>query len=31
MTHFNRRGLPITTVSDLAGERYREGVDLAPG
>lgn len=28
MAHHDRRGLPISTNSDLAAERYREGVDL---
>lgn len=28
MPHLDRRGLPITTTSDLAAERYRAGVDL---
>ncbi len=28
MTRHDNRGLPISTTSDLAAERYREGVDL---
>src|ERR671912_257512 len=28
MAPLDRRGLPISTRSDLAAERYREGVDL---
>jgi hypothetical protein len=28
MAHLDRRGLPISTTSDLAADRYREGVDL---
>jgi len=28
MAHLDRRGLPISTTSDLAAERYREGVNL---
>ncbi len=28
MAHLDRRGLPISTTSGLAAERYREGVDL---
>ncbi|TDH59916.1 tetratricopeptide repeat protein [Dankookia rubra] len=28
MAHLDRRGLPLSTTSDLAAERYREGVDL---
>jgi hypothetical protein len=28
MTHFDSRGLPLSTTSDLAAERYRHGVDL---
>ncbi|PDT36656.1 MULTISPECIES: tetratricopeptide repeat protein [Sinorhizobium] len=28
MTHLDSRGLPLSTTSDLAAERYRDGVDL---
>src|SRR3546814_16323786 len=28
MTRLDRRDLPLSTTSDLAAERYREGVDL---
>ncbi|MBN8927561.1 MAG: tetratricopeptide repeat protein [Rhodospirillales bacterium] len=28
MARLDRRGLPLSTISDLAAERYREGVDL---
>lgn len=28
MPHFDSRGLPLTTTSERAAERYREGVDL---
>ena len=28
MARLDRRGLPLSTTSDLAAERYREGVDL---
>lgn len=28
MTHVDSRGLPLSTTSDLAAERYRQGVDL---
>jgi hypothetical protein len=28
MTYLDSRGLPLSTTSDLAAERYREGVDL---
>ncbi|WOS67171.1 MULTISPECIES: tetratricopeptide repeat protein [Sinorhizobium] len=28
MTHLDSRGLPLSTSSDLAAERYRNGVDL---
>lgn len=28
MARFDSRGLPLSTTSDLAAERYREGVDL---
>src|SRR3712207_6982476 len=28
MACLDRRGLPLSTTSDLAAERYREGVDL---
>ncbi|WP_134498531.1 tetratricopeptide repeat protein [Microvirga pakistanensis] len=28
MTHFDSRGLPLSTTSDRAAERYRHGVDL---
>jgi hypothetical protein len=28
MAHFDRYGLPISTTSDLAAEKYRAGVDL---
>jgi hypothetical protein len=28
MTRFDSRGLPVSTMSDLAAERYREGIDL---
>jgi hypothetical protein len=28
MVHLERRGLPLSTTSDLAAERYRDGVDL---
>jgi hypothetical protein len=28
MAHLDRRGLPISTSSELAAERYREGTDL---
>ena len=28
MARFDRRGLPLSTSSDLAAERYRDGVDL---
>ncbi|MFE1599726.1 tetratricopeptide repeat protein [Methylobacterium sp. ID0610] len=28
MAHLDRRGLPLSTTSDWAAERYREGVDL---
>jgi Flp pilus assembly protein TadD len=28
MTHFDSRGLPLSTTSDLAAERYRHGIDL---
>ncbi|MDK1376529.1 tetratricopeptide repeat protein [Sinorhizobium sp. 6-70] len=28
MTHLDSRGLPLSTMSDLAAERYREGIDL---
>ncbi|WP_431272124.1 tetratricopeptide repeat protein [Dankookia sp. P2] len=28
MARIDRRGLPLSTTSDLAAERYREGVDL---
>ena len=28
MTRFDSRDLPLSTTSDLAAERYREGVDL---
>ncbi len=28
MAHLDNRGLPLSTSSDLAAERYREGVDL---
>ena len=28
MAHLDRRGLPLSTASALAAERYREGVDL---
>jgi Tfp pilus assembly protein PilF len=28
MARTDRRGLPLSTASDLAAERYRDGVDL---
>lgn len=28
MSHFDSRGLALSTTSDLAAERYRYGVDL---
>jgi hypothetical protein len=31
MGHPDSRGLPLSTTSDLAAERYRNGVALLPG
>ncbi|MBC9177092.1 tetratricopeptide repeat protein, partial [Roseomonas ludipueritiae] len=28
MARFDRRGLPLSTSSDLAAGRYRDGIDL---
>jgi hypothetical protein len=28
MTRLDSRGLPLSTMSDRAADRYREGVDL---